>query len=173
MSYRQLSALGLLACAGGFAFALFSQYGLGYEPCPLCIFQRLALLATGLMFGLGAAFGPGAWGRWVWSGLAALAAAIGAAIAGRHVWLQHLPEDQVPACGPTLGYLLDMLPVTEVVSIILKGDGNCAKIDAAWLGIGLPAWTLMAFAGLALWALASPRLARRGSHALRNHSPPC
>lgn len=161
MSYRLFSALGAVACFAGLGFALFTQYGLGYEPCPMCIFQRVAMMAAGLMFALGAVFGPQAWGRWLWSGLAGLMAMIGAGIAGRHVWLQSLPEDQVPACGPTLDYLLGMLPVTEVITLILRGDGNCAKIDAAWLGLSLPAWTLVAFLGLMLWALSSPLLARR------------
>jgi disulfide bond formation protein DsbB len=146
------------------AFAwLYLQRTLGYEPCPMCIFQRVAMVAAGLVFLAGALHGPKAWGQWVYAGLAGLTAAGGAGIAGRHVWLQSLPPDQVPSCGPTLDYLLKILPFTEVVSKVLRGDANCAKIDAQWLGLSLPAWTLVAFIGLALFALAMPIITRKNA----------
>jgi protein dithiol:quinone oxidoreductase len=152
-SYRLLCFLGFLGCVIGLAFALYLQHFQGYEPCPMCIFQRVAMGAAGVFFLLGALHAPTGGGRWVYAGLAGLAAIGGALIAARHVWLQNLPADQVPACGPTLDYLLGMLPVMEVVQMVLKGDGNCAKIDAQWLGLSLPAWTLVAFIGLGLWAV--------------------
>ncbi|SEQ74790.1 disulfide bond formation protein DsbB [Solimonas aquatica] len=161
-SFRGLSFLGFVACFGGLAFAIvYLQRTLGFEPCPMCIFQRVAMAAAGLAFLLGALHNPRGAGRWVYALLALLAAAIGAGIAGRHVWLQSLPADQVPACGPTLDYLLSFLPITEVVTMILKGDGNCAKIDAQWLGLSLPAWTLVAFIAFALYAVAIPILSRK------------
>ena len=162
-NFRLLSLLGFLGCAFGLLFALYLQYFQKLEPCPMCIFQRVAMIATGIVFLLGALHGPKRGGRWVYAILAALAAAIGAGIAGRHVWLQHLPPDQVPACGPTLDYLLGMLPVNEVITTVLRGDGNCAIINAQWLGISLPAWTLVAFLGFLLYALAMPLLARKSS----------
>lgn len=154
-SYRSLSFLGFLGCVGGLAFALWLEHFRGYDPCPMCIFQRVAMLAAGLFFLLGALHNPAGNGRWFYAVCADLAAIGGALIAGRHVWLQSLPPDQVPACGPSLAYLLeDMgLPLMEVVQLILKGDGNCAKIDAAWLGLSLPLWTMIAFIGLSLWAM--------------------
>ena len=161
ISFRTFSALGFLACAGGMAFALYLEHFRGFEPCPMCIFQRVAMIAAGLFFLAGAIHGPKAGGRWAYAALAGLAALAGAGIAARHVWLQGLPPDQVPACGPTLDYLMGMFPLREVVEMVLKGDGNCAKIDAAWLGISLPAWTMIAFIGLTLWAFASPVFARK------------
>lgn len=159
-NFRLLSLLGFLGCIGGLGFALYLQYFRGYEPCPFCIFQRVAMLAAGLIFLVGALHGPQAWGRWVYAGLAAAASGVGIGIAARHVWLQSLPPDQVPACGPTLQYLMDMMPLQEVIATVLRGDGNCAKIDAAWLGISLPGWTLIAFVGFVLYALVMPVLAR-------------
>jgi disulfide bond formation protein DsbB len=159
-SFRFLSLLGFLGCALGLAFALVLQYFGHLEPCPMCIFQRVAMIGTGLVFLIGGLHGPGRAGRWVYAAAAALAAAVGAGIAARHVWLQHLPPDQVPACGPTLDYLLGMMPVNEVITTVLRGDGNCAVINAQWLGLSLPGWTLAAFAGLVVYALASPLLAR-------------
>ena len=145
-----------MACVVAMAFALYLEHFRGLEPCPMCVFQRVAMIAAGLIFLAGALHGPKAGGRWAYGIPAALAAGAGAGMAGRHVWLQSLPPDQVPACGPTLDYLVDMLPFTEVLMTVLRGDGNCAVIDAAFLGISLPAWTMIAFVGLALYALLIP-----------------
>ena len=152
MNFRLFSLLGFLATVGAMGFALWLEHVQGLEPCPLCIFQRVAMIATGLVFLLAALHGPTGTGRWVYALLVWLSAGAGMAIAGRHVWLQSLPEDQVPACGPTLDFLTDSLPLWEVVATVLRGDGNCAVIDAAWLGISLPAWTQIGFVGLVLWA---------------------
>ena len=77
----------------------------------------------------------------------------GIAIAGRHVWLQNLPEDQVPACGPSLDYMMDVMPALDVIRTVLSGDGNCAIIDASFLGVSLPGWTLLGFVALAIWGI--------------------
>lgn len=161
LSFRQLCALGFAACLGGMAFVLYLQHYEGLEPCPMCVFQRVAMVAAGLAFLAGALHGPRGSGRWAYSGFALLSAGAGAGIAARHVWLQNLPPDQVPACGPTLDYLMDMLPFTEVVTTILKGDGNCALIDWSLFGLSLPGWALVAFAGLAALAIAAPLIARK------------
>lgn len=158
-SFRLLALAGFLACAGAMAFALYLEHFRNLEPCPMCVFQRVAMVAVGLFFLAAALHAPRAHGRWVYAALASLAALGGLGIAWRHVWLQGLPPDQVPACGPTLDYLVDMLPLSEVIATVIRGDGNCAIIDAQWLGISLPGWTLIVFAGLTLWALAMPVLA--------------
>ncbi len=167
LSFRQFSLIGFIACSFGMAFALYMQYAKGYEPCPMCIFQRIAMIGAGLVFLLGALHEPQQFGRWVYAILAGLFSTAGALIAGRHVWLQSLPADQVPACGPTLDYLMDMLPFMEVLQMVIRGDGNCAKIDAAWIGLSLPAWTLMAFLALGLLAILMiviPRIEGRRNH---------
>lgn len=166
LNFRALSLLGFAACAGAMGFALYLQYAVGLEPCPMCIFQRVAMIACGLVFLMAAVHGPVGAGQWVYASLAELAALAGAFIAGRHVWLQGLPPDQVPACGPPLDYLMDAFPFLEVVSMIVKGDGNCAKIDAAWLGLSLPGWTLAGFAALSVLATLTvllPRILNRSA----------
>ena len=150
--YRLMSLAGALICAGGMGFALYLQHYQGLEPCSMCVFQRIAMMAAGAFFLLGALHGPMGRGRWVWSGLAGTAALVGLGIAARHVWLQGLPADQVPACGPALNYLMDIMPVWEVVQSILRGDGNCAVIDWTFLGFSLPAVTGVGFFLLADWA---------------------
>lgn len=162
LSFRQISFLGLAACIGCMAFVVgYIQHVLGLEPCPLCVAQRVAMVATATAFLLAALHAPRGGGRWAYAGLTALLAAAGAGIAGRHVWLQSLPPDQVPACGPTLEYLMQMLPFLEVVRTLLRGDGNCALIDWTLLGLSLPGWSLVGFTGLALYALAGPVLSRK------------
>jgi disulfide bond formation protein DsbB len=164
-SFRQLCALGFLACVGAMAFALYLEHFRHLEPCAMCIFQRVAMIASALVFLAGAVHGPRAGGRRAYAIAAGLTALAGVGLAGRHVWLQSLPPDQVPACGPTLDYMLGLLPFDEVVQLVLKGDGECAKINASWLGVSLPAWTLLTFIGLALFALAMPALAKKAGKA--------
>lgn len=161
-NYRVLNLLGALGCAAGLLMAIFYfQKVLGLEPCPMCIFQRVAMLAAGILFLLAALHGPRGGGRWGYTALILLASGIGAFIAARHTWLQKLPEDQRPACGPTLDYLIDMMPLRDVVETVIRGDGNCAKIDWTLFGQSLPAWTFVVFVCLILWALITPLVARR------------
>lgn len=161
-NFRFLALLGAAGCAAGLLMAVFYfQKTLGLEPCPMCIFQRVAMLATGIAFLLAAIHNPKGSGRWAYAVAALLTSAIGTFIAGRHVWLQGLPEDQRPACGPTLNYLMDMLPLREVVETVIRGDGNCAKIDWTFLGQSLPFWTMLVFVGLIAWSLLLPLLSAR------------
>lgn len=151
-SFRTQFLLGFVICAGLLAYAFYLQLHVGLEPCPLCIFQRVAFAALGVVFLIGALHAPLGKGRRVYGVLALLAAGIGAAIAGRHVWLQSLPPDQVPTCGPGLDYMLDAMPIVGVIRKVLTGSGECAKVDWSFLGLSMPVWTLICFAVLAAWA---------------------
>lgn len=136
--------------------ALWLQHHDHLEPCPLCIFQRVAMMATGVVALLAFLHGPGRTGRRVYAVLTLLAVAAGVAVAGRHVWLQHLPPEDVPACGPGLDYWMDTFPFHEVLMKVFRGSGECAVVDWTFMGLALPAWTLLAFLGLgavALWQL--------------------
>lgn len=150
----RLTNLGLfLATVVAMLFALWLQHYQHLEPCPLCIFQRVAMMATGAVALLAFVHGPGVIGRRIYAAFTLLAAAAGIAVAGRHVWLQHLPPEQVPACGPGLDYWLETFPLTDVIAKVFRGSGECAEIDWVFLGLSLPGWTLVAFTGLALVAL--------------------
>jgi disulfide bond formation protein DsbB len=151
LSPRGVFFLLFLGCAGAMAFAvLFLQQALGLAPCPLCVTQRVFVILTGLFALLGAVHNPARTGRRIYAGLCALSAVGGGAVAARHVWLQHLPEDQVPACGPGLDYILDTLPLRDAFSVIMMGDGNCAEELWSFLGLSIPEQTLILFAGLAV-----------------------
>ena len=158
-SSRQWFALGALICAGLLGFGYYLQFARGLEPCPLCILQRLAFMALGLSFLTGVLIGPGRIGTRLLAGLGLLFAALGASVAGRQVWLQSLPADQVPACGPGLDYMVENFPLLKTLSMILRGSGECAENTWQFLGLGIAAWALVWFAllgALSIWLLLRP-----------------
>jgi disulfide bond formation protein DsbB len=150
LSRRLINGAGFVACLLLLAYAYYLQYYAGLEPCPLCIFQRVAMAALGMVFLIAAVHNPSRLGARIYGALLGLVALIGAAIAGRHVWIQNLPPDQVPACGPSLEYMMDAFPLTEAVRLVLRGSGDCAIIDWTFLGLSMPAWTLVTFVVLGL-----------------------
>ena len=154
-SFRSQFLFGFVVCSALLAYAVFAQYGQMFEPCPLCIFQRAAMAATAVVALIGALHSPrSSTGRRVYGTLAFLAAGSGAVIAGRHVWLQHLPPDQVPACGPGLSFMIESMPsYLSVFKKVLQGSGECAKVDWTLLGFSMPEWTLLCFLLLAVGAL--------------------
>jgi disulfide bond formation protein DsbB len=150
---RVLNALGLAACAGLLGYAYYAQFYLGLNPCPLCIFQRIGVIAIGVLFLLAMIHNPGAWGARAYGVLLLLAASITMAVAARHLWIMHQPEGSVPACGAALSYMLQIFPLTEVIRRVLTGSGECAKIGWTFLGLSMPGWVLLAAAGLGLYGL--------------------
>lgn len=142
LSRRFFYGVGFLVCAGLLGFALYLQHVLGEDPCPLCIFQRIAVIVLGVIFLVAALHNPHRVGTRVYAVLGTIAAAVGAGIAGRHVWLQHLPKDQVPECGPGLSYILDAFPLSKAIETVLKGSGECAEVGWRFLGLSIPEWTL-------------------------------
>ena len=140
---RPLNFAGFAACAALMAYALYAEHVLMLAPCPLCVFQRIAVILLGVLLLVAALHHPGGRGRAAYAALIAFVAAGGAAIAGRHVWLQHLPPDQVPACGPGLGYIIESFPLSEALAMVFTGSGECAVSDWSFLGLSMPAWVLI------------------------------
>lgn len=139
----------VLACTGLMGYALYAQEILELHPCPLCISQRIFVIAIGLIALVAFIHNPvRLLFRRIYAALGMLAAVVGGVVAGRHVYIQGLPEDEVPACGPGLDYIFDTFPFFEAVTILFRGDGNCAEIDWQFLGLSMPAWVLIAFIGL-------------------------
>lgn len=153
-SFRLQFLAGFLLCAAFIGYAIYAQFHDGLNPCPLCIFQRIAYAALGVVFLLGGLHAPnGRLGRRLYGALALIPGGIGLGIAARHVWLTHLPADQVPECGPPLQFMMDTNPLTDVIRKVLTGSGECAKVDWTFLGMSMPAWSLTCFIALVLWAL--------------------
>lgn len=142
-----------VACAGMLGFALYSQYVWYMYPCPLCMFQRVAVIALGVIALLAALHNPRRRGMQVYGVLAAVVGAIGVAIAGRHVYIQNLPADQVPTCGAGLDFMLETLPIFTVIRDVLTASGECATVSWRFLGLTMPAWVAVCLVVLTLAAL--------------------
>lgn len=150
---RLLFIAGLLASAGLIGAALVFQYGMGLEPCPLCIVQRWFVIAVGLVLLAGALHNPRAWSRRLY-GLGVIAlAALGAAVAARQVWIQHLPADQVAGCGADLDYMLQNFPLVKTVTLLWAGTSDCAAVAWSFLGLSMAGWMVVCFAGFVVLGL--------------------
>lgn len=151
-TYRNLQVFLVIMALTGMSFALFFlQRYMGFSPCPLCIFQRIGLMVMGGFALIAAIFDPKSKivRLLLWLGsLAGIGWA--AVVASRHVWLQHLPADQVPSCGPGLDYWLDTLPMQQVLKEVFAGSGECASIEWTFMGLSIPEQSLILFSVLIL-----------------------
>lgn len=164
-SFQQRFLAGFLGCAGVLLYALYTQYFGGLRPCPLCTFQRGGFVLLAMLFVAGAMHAPRS--LWVRTGYVAATIVVafgGIAIAARHVWLQLLPPELVPDCGPDLGYMLQAWPLGDTIRQVFTGSGECAIVDWTFLGLSMPAWSLLTFAALALWSGLCLRAREQPSH---------
>lgn len=129
--------------------ALYMQHVMGLTPCYLCITQRVFVIAIGLIALLCCLQNPGDLGRRIYGSLLVILALGGSFFSSKQLWLQNLPEDKVPACGPPADYLFEVFSFSEALGMLLQGDGNCAKVQWTLLGISIPGWTLICFIGFA------------------------
>lgn len=156
-----MAAAAALACAGLLGYAYYLQYFEAQDPCPLCLVQRGFFYGIGLTMLAAALHGPsGAWARRAYALGGALFALGGLATAARQVWLQHLPADQVPACGPDLAFMVENFPLARTVELLLRGSGQCAEVGWTFLGLSIAGWSaawFALFAALAAWMLLRAR----------------
>jgi len=153
MNTRLGYVAGAAICAGLLAFGLYLQYYDGQDPCPLCIFQRVAFMALGAVFLVAGIHGPGRTGAIVYAVLGGICAATGTGLAARHVWLQSLPADQVPACGPGLAYMMEQFPLMRMLERVLSGSGECAEAAWRFLGLTIAGWSLLWFVLLGVFVV--------------------
>lgn len=141
-----------LLCAAFMGYALYAEHGLGLQPCNLCILQRVAMIALGLVCLLAALHGPRGWGIRAYGLVALLVAAAGAGVAAKHVGIQNLsPEEKAMlTCEAPLAFLMDSRSTFDALKVVFTGGGNCGDIDWQFLGLSMPAWTLVWFVLFAL-----------------------
>jgi disulfide bond formation protein DsbB len=154
MTARRGNLFGFLACACLLAYAYYAQFFLHLEPCPLCIFQRIGVFALGVVFLAAALHDPAALGRRLYALLLGAAALATIGVAWRHLYIQSLPPDSVPACGASLDFMLKVFSLSEVLVKVLTGSGECAKVTWQFLGLAMPAWVLISavvLGGFGLW----------------------
>lgn len=150
-------ALGFLTCVGLLSFGYYLQFVDQLEPCPLCIFQRVCFLGMGIAFLVAFFHNPGRAGAAIYALILTLIGGTGAALAGRQVWLQSLPKDQVPSCGMGLNYMLETLPLTDVVKKVFQGSGECAEKAWEFLHLSIAGWSLVFFIATVVASIAVTR----------------
>ena len=165
LTRRAGNLVGALLCGALLGYALYVQYGLGLEPCPLCVLQRVAVIAAGVLFLVAAAHDPANRGARVYGALIDLAALSGILVAARHMWIIAQPPGTVAECGASLDYMMDVLPLHEVLAKVLAGSGECAKIDWTFLGLNMPTWVLIALVGVGTWGVAVNWFGKRSAPA--------
>lgn len=156
-SSRTLALLGFLTCVSLIGGALYFQHGLGFEPCPLCIMQRIIYLVIGLLCLIAFLHNPGRTGYRTYTSLMILSAMVGIGITLRQLYLQNLPPELVPACAPPLAYLLETASAGELLNIFLSGTGDCAEVQWSMFGITIPGWSLIAYSSFFLLGLVEIR----------------
>ena len=153
--------LGLFtASAAMIGVAYWMQNHLHLVPCPLCMTQRVFVVAVGITSLAATLHGAGFVGTRVYATLIFLWSVAGGGFSSRHLWLQSLPADQIPECGPSIDYILETFPPMEILEVLLRGSGDCAKVDWSFLGVSIPGWTLLGFVMIALsaaWVCLRPR----------------
>jgi disulfide bond formation protein DsbB len=92
-------------------------------------------------------------GTKIYAALITLFSLSGVGVASRHIWIQHLPKDEVPACGPGLDYMLENFPFADVLKEVMHGSGECAAKGWTFLTLGIPEWTLIWYVLLGTWAV--------------------
>jgi len=147
---KLLCMTGFIACVALLASGYYFQFALKMEPCPLCIMQRVATLMVALGCLAGFILIARPIGLLIASGWTLLSSVFGFYLSNHHNWLQNLPADQVPSCGPSLEYMLDAFPIMEVITVLLRGNGNCAEISWSFIGLSMPAWLMIFFIGFAI-----------------------
>jgi len=122
--------------------ALVMEYGFDLAPCALCMTQRLWLILAGLSAAIAMLTDVH---RRLFAVLGLGAIGIGASFSLRQLWLQHLPAEQAPSCGPGFDYMLDVLPLGEILTAMTVGTGQCSEVLWRFLGISIPGWALVGF----------------------------
>jgi len=154
LSIRKKYFLGFLFCSGLMGYALYTQYFLNLEPCPLCIFQRLAVIAMGIIFLACSLLKPMSnLSKLISSTLFVISGTFGVSVASRHVWLQNLPSDKVPGCGPGLDFMMSTFPINEVFEMVFNGSGECANVDWSFLSLSMPAWVIICSLFMMIYAI--------------------
>jgi disulfide bond formation protein DsbB len=150
MSMRTTSLLKLLVVIASFGAVAYLQAYKGFEPCPLCLLQRYVMIILGILFFLGIFVYRNKPAQFLIHFFALLFSSLGVLLAGRQVWLEHLPPNPNAGCGASLEYMLQAFPLQEVLQKIIEGTPDCAKVSFQFLHVSLAGWSLLAFAFLGI-----------------------
>lgn len=142
---RTIGAMVVVITMGALGYALWVESVHHVEPCYLCVLQRAAFIGCGVAGLLWCLLPVRRWSRYLGGSLLSVFALIGAGLAARQIWLQHLPVDKAPACGPGFHYLVENFPLKDTLPLLLKGDGNCAVVNWRFLSFTMAQWAAVVF----------------------------
>lgn len=152
-SIRSHFMLGLLACVFMLCISYYFQYFMHLDPCPLCLAQRFTVILFSCVFIIGFIHNPISYGRRIYGLILTCLSVLALLISGRHIWLQHLPKDKIPECGPGLEHWLNTLPPNEVIQKLMKGSGECAEVSWTLAGLSIPEWSFILFTLFLIFSL--------------------
>lgn len=145
-SYRIINLAQAFSCLALITIAVaYFESNLKLEPCYLCMVQRGVIVVIGMICGLAVVHNPRQFGQRIYASLSIAMVIIGIYFSGKQLWLQSLPESQVPSCGIPVKYLFDNLSITEAIAMLLSGDGNCAEVKWQLMGLSMPGWVMVCF----------------------------
>lgn len=134
-----------VVCSFLLGFGLYLEHIKGLEPCPLCIFQRVAYIAIAIVALIATIHNTYGLCVYIYITLIFITASLGVIIAVRQIWLQHLPADKVPECGPGLDYMMEVFPFSQVLKMVFSGSGECADIQWTFIYLSIPEWSIIFF----------------------------
>ncbi|MAS83313.1 MAG: disulfide bond formation protein B [Legionellales bacterium] len=144
-----------LCCVSLIIFGLYLEHIQGLDPCPLCVFQRIAYILIIIASLIAVIHNPANTWKTIYKFLIFIFSVMGASVAGRQVWLQHLPPELVPECGPGLDYMLNVFPFADAVRMILSGSGECAEVQWRFIGLSIAEWSLIVFIAISIATILS------------------
>ncbi len=150
-SYRNINLAQVFVSVLLMAIAVgYFEKILNLEPCYLCMTQRAFIVAIGIICTLAVVHNPGKLGQRIYASLSISMVIIGSYFSGKQLLLQSLPDSEVPSCGIPVDYLFENFSLTEAITMLLQGDGNCAEVQWQLMGLSMPSWVMISFAGFGL-----------------------
>ena len=144
---RKISCLTFIFCVALIAVSLYMQFIMELRPCYLCVTQRFFIIVIGFFSLLALIHNTG---YRIYGALTTGSALIGGYFASKQLWLQSLPADEIPSCGPPVEYLFNAFNLSEALKMLVQGDGNCSTVQWIFLGLSIPGWTLVSFIAFAI-----------------------
>ena len=132
-------------CAGLVGGSFFVQHVLLVEPCPLCIIQRYTYFLLAIVLFAAALLGRRPRAQ---CGLLLVAVAFvlfGGGVAAYQSKLQLFPAAQAATCSPSLTYMVDTLPMNELIGRLFAAHGDCSDTSFKILGLTLAEISFVAF----------------------------
>lgn len=144
MSARLTYALGFLAAAALLSASIYLQVFDGFIPCPLCTLQRMTFGLLGILFLIGLLLTTNK-ARFTLNLFTSLISLLGVFLAGRQIWLQHFPPSDGTACGVSIQYMMQILPINEVIQRVFMGSAECSQRGWEFLSFNMAEWSLACF----------------------------